>query len=61
MKNKFQIIIVSFLLLSITAVAQPSIFTEIVDDESAPAAPIDGLLLIGLITGIGVGYKKLKS
>lgn len=61
MKNKIKIFIISFFLLSITAIAQPPIFTEIVDDETVPTAPIDGFLFMGLIAGVGIGYKKLKS
>ena len=31
-----------------------------VDDEN-PAAPIDGLLLAGLVAGTALGYKKLRK
>ena len=39
--------------------AQPG-FHDDVDDEN-PAAPIDGLLVTGLIAGSILGYKKLKK
>ena len=50
----------AFLLVSTSILAQPG-FPEFVDDEgSAPAAPITGLLPLGLALGAYFGFRKLK-
>ena len=50
-----------FLSVSFTAHAQlPPGFDDDVDDET-PAAPIDGLLGLGLIAGTAIAYRKLKK
>ena len=54
------ILLLGFLLLSLNIYAQPPGFPEEVDDENAPAAPITGLLALGLAAGTYLGFKKLK-
>ena len=61
MKKKFQfMLLISFLFLSTLSFAQPPIFEEIVDDETPPA-PIDGFIVVSLLAGAGLGYKKLSK
>lgn len=49
-----------FLLLSAPVIAQPPGFDTGVDDEDTPAAPITGLLPLGIALGAYLGFKKLK-
>ena len=61
MKKKYQLILlISFLFLSTLSFAQPPIFEEIVDDE-IPPAPIDGFIVLSLLAGAGLGFKKLRK
>ncbi|TQD34339.1 hypothetical protein [Haloflavibacter putidus] len=62
-KNTISTALVVFGLLFISnAYAQPGFpgGNDDVDDEN-PAAPIDSLLLAGLVAGTALGYKKLKK
>lgn len=50
-----------FLGINFSAHAQlPPGFGDDVDDET-PAAPIDGLLGLGLVAGTAIAYRKLKK
>ncbi len=62
-KNAISTALVVFGLLFISNIyAQPGFpgGVDDVDDEN-PAAPIDGLLLAGLVAGTALGYKKLRK
>lgn len=58
-KLTFAVAFIVFALSSAPAVAQIS-FDDDVDDET-PAAPIDGLLGLGIAAGAWYGVKKLKG
>lgn len=51
---------VIFLCISISAQAQLPGFPDDVDDET-PAAPIDGLLGLGLVAGTAMAYRKFRK
>jgi len=51
-----------FLILSVSnASAQIDPFDPDVDDETAPQAPIDGFITVGLLAGAALGIRKLKK
>ncbi|HIB37113.1 hypothetical protein [Mesonia sp.] len=54
------LLLLGFLFISASIYAQPPGFPDDVDDEDAPAAPITGLLSIGIAAGACLGIKKLK-
>lgn len=63
MKNilfKLSLFLVLFITFSTTLSAQlPPAFDPSVDDTSG--APISGLVALGLIVGVAVGYEKLRK
>jgi len=62
MKLKSLPILLSFVFLFISsAVIAQEDFEEDTDDTGAPAAPIDGLIIVSLVAGSALGYQKLKS
>lgn len=62
MKSKPITILFSFIFLFIssTLIAQED-FEDDTDDSGAPAAPIDGFIIVSLVAGSAFGYQKLKS
>lgn len=60
-KFKKQIIIaLSFMLLNSSGAFAQSGFEEDVDDEAAPAAPINENIYLGLVGGVFLGYFLLR-
>jgi uncharacterized membrane protein len=59
-KNKFFIVLLGLLLLLAAPVYSQIGFDPDVDD-STPAAPIDGLLGLGIAAGAWYGIKKLRE
>lgn len=56
------LVIFGLLVVSNMHAQGPPSFPDDVDDENQnPAAPINGLLLAGLVAGSALGYKKLKK
>jgi hypothetical protein len=50
----------AFMVLGTTQISAQIIFPDDVDDET-PAAPIDGLIGVGLIAGACIGLRKKMS
>lgn len=54
------LVLFTFILLYGTAAQAQIVFDDDVDDET-PAAPIDGLLGLGLAAGVYYGIRKLRK
>lgn len=50
-----------FLVFSTFQASAQDPFDDNVDDQNAPAAPIDGLIVVGLIAGSVYGIKKIRK